>query len=177
MQKCEIKVMVGVPGSGKSSIIEKIIKADGYELDSTNQKNYCVISTDDIIEREAEKQGKTYNELWETSIKEATKQANETFRLMVAERRNLIWDQTNLVSKKRKAILSQLPKEYYKTAIYVTAPYEIIKERLVKRELETGKRISVGILDNMLTTFEMPSLEEGFDKVIIFNSHTNTIGE
>ncbi len=158
MSKNTIIVLVGLPGSGKSTYVNKLLEEN---------IGYVVISTDNIIENEAVRLGKTYSEVFKITIDSATKQASQNFQTSIKDCKNIIYDQTNLSLNKRKSILNQLLKNYNKIAIVFDIPLDTIKERLLKREKETGKIIPLNIIEDMQKRFEMPTLEEGFDEIQI----------
>ena len=149
----ELIMMVGMPCSGKSTFIEKF---------SNKFNDYIVISTDNIIEDRAEKQGKTYNEIFKDEIKSATKEMNERLAQAIQNGDNIIWDQTNLTVKSRKSKLSGIPKDYQKVAMYVETDLKTIKGRNVR----PGKIIPESVLDNMWGSIEVPSITEGFHAVL-----------
>jgi predicted kinase len=149
----ELIMMVGMPCSGKSTFIEKF---------SNKFNDYIVISTDNIIEGRAEKQGKTYNEIFKDEIKSATKEMNERLAQAIQNGDNIIWDQTNLTVKSRKSKLSGIPKDYQKVAMYVETDLKTIKDRNVR----PGKIIPESVLDNMWGSIEVPSITEGFHAVL-----------
>lgn len=151
-----IYILVGLPGSGKSTWVSKKIL----------EENLVIVSTDDIIENIAKEKNLTYSDVWESSIKHATKLSEKIFLNALYDGKSIVWDQTNMTAKKRKTILSKIQRDYKKVCVVFEAPLDVIKERLVKREKETGKRIPEFVLINMLKSYEEPNLSEGFDKII-----------
>lgn len=150
-----IIVMCGLPGAGKSTI-RSMIDANAVQL-----------STDDYVDQLAAATGKTYDELWGDFINEATTAVNRVFRAAISQRENIIWDQTNLSAKKRRKILSQVPKEYTKIALYVECHEDLRQKRLTQRP---GKNIPAHIDQNMINSLEIPTEDEGFDEVKIIVS-------
>ena len=145
-------MMIGVPGSGKSTWIA-----------NQNWIQDCVIvSTDNLIEAEAERQGKTYNEVFKDYIDTATGMMREQVAAAVAEGRDIIWDQTNTVAKSRKGKLT-LVKGYRKIAVVFAVPEPAeLEQRLAGRP---GKTIPGHVLDTMIKGFAVPTEEEGFDEI------------
>jgi predicted kinase len=155
MESLHFYMLVGLPGSGKSTWIK-----------SKTDRKYAVVSSDDIIERIAKEQGLTYSDVFQSAVKTATKEMEQNFKNAMESRDHIIWDQTNLSSKKRKGVLSQLPKDYKRVAVVFQTPMDVIEDRLVKRAKETGKHIPKAVVLNMLKSFEIPTVAEGFDDVI-----------
>lgn len=155
-----IMILVGLPGSGKSTWINNLVETD-------DAKHYVVLSSDALIEAYAKSQGKTYNEVFKDAIKQCEKDLKIMFQDAIKTKRNIIIDQTNLTVKKRTYILSHVPKDYDKIVVHFTADLGIVKERLEKREAETGKHIPWKVVEDMYTRLEVPTLEEGFGQILM----------
>jgi len=149
-------MLVGLPASGKSTYIKSVL-----------QKNpdFTVLSTDDYIEHKAREQKSTYSEVFQTYIKEATRNMYNELQSALKERKNIIWDQTNLTANSRKKKLANVPNIYFKEAImFIISDDELLK-RVAKRKEEDGKEIPLHVLRNMKNNFEIPTKDEGFDKI------------
>lgn len=145
-------MLIGIPGSGKSTWIK-------------NQKhNAVIVSTDDIIEREAARQNKTYSDVFDQTIKKATQEMQQDLRQAIAQQQDIIWDQTNLTAKSRASKLRQIPNTYEKIAVFFPTPD---REELTKRlDSRAGKTIPTYVIKSMADNLETPSPAEGFDQVI-----------
>ncbi len=144
-------MMIGVPGSGKSTWINNQNWAG----------NCALVSTDKLIELEAGRQGKTYNDVFSDYIKEATRIMNEDVKAAVEAGQDIIWDQTNTSKKSRKSKLAQVPG-YRKVAVVFDVPEtEELKRRLADRP---GKNIPWSVMESMINNFEVP-VEGEFDEV------------
>lgn len=171
----EILVLVGLPGSGKSTYIKEVERAYAFQCDYSGQITkpfHTVISTDSVIEEIAAELGSTYNQTFRALIRFAERYEKMRFREALAHGFNIIYDQTNVTAKKRKAILSSVPSQYRKIAVVFNPPFDILKERLEKRAQDTGKVISLNMVEDMQKRFEYPSLEEGFNEIRV-DSHAN----
>ena len=153
----EIIVMVGLPGSGKSTWRDAML--------AKSDREYVIISSDDEIEALAAEAGTTYSAGFKQFIGKATAISKQKFREAVNKGRNILWDQTNLNPKKRKSILSQVPEEYTKTAVVFNITAHELQQRLDKREKETGKFIPPNVMKDMARSYRPPTKEEGFDTV------------
>jgi len=151
----ELVMLCGIPCSGKSTYVEKLKKLDYW-------KDSVVLSTDDYIEKVAQENNTTYNEIFEDCISEATRQLELAFIEAKDKGKNIIWDQTNLSVKARKKKLSKLPSFYPRGVIYFPISLEEALERNENRE---GKYIPKSVLKRMWHQFEIPTLEEDFDYV------------
>jgi heterogeneous nuclear ribonucleoprotein U-like protein 1 len=163
MNQPQLIVMVGLPGSGKDYWINQFLKDSSEE--------WYVASTDGIIEAIAASKGKTYDDVFSAEVKGATRQMNSEVAQAIKDRKNIIWNQTNMAPGKRKNILSQFPREYIKKAVVVTVDRDIHDQRLKNRAQTTGKSIPGFVVNNMRDSYVEPSREEGFDEVIHVNNN------
>ena len=157
-----IMVLCGLPGSGKSTFRENL-RSDGVHL-----------STDDLVEEVARWEGTTYDQVWQREIGRVTKIVQENFRIALKHHDSIVWDQTNLTVKKRRKILSQVPKEYYKIAIFIQVHEDIRQERLKNRP---GKAIPPNVDASMRASLVVPTKEEGFDEVLILTTGAPHTGQ
>ena len=152
-------VLVGLPGSGKTTWAKKTFGSGVYRERA--------ISTDLYLETKADQLNKTYTEVHARYLREAEKVMEAKFGGLVRKKKLIIWDQTNLTKKKRKKILNKIPNNY-KTFVFVfDVDEDIVNERLEERAGETGKSIPVTVMNTMHRSFKQPTLEEGFDNVWI----------
>lgn len=149
-------MLCGLPTSGKSTFVSKLLEEPAY-------KNSVVLSTDSYIEQVAQKLNKTYNDVFDDSIGEATRQLELNLIEAKDRGKNIIWDQTNLTPKTRKKKLSKIPSSYARIAIW----FDIALEDALKRNQQRpGKMIPENVLSLMSEQFVPPSCDDGFDVVI-----------
>lgn len=158
----KLYVMVGVPGSGKSTMIKHL---------KTKLDDPYIYSTDDHIEIFAALAGKTYSDVFKEKIQDATNMADRGLVEAVAAGRDIIWDQTNMAAKKRATILRRVTPDYFKIAWAIRPPATPTEWALLKRRLadRPGKTIPPQVVASMASQYQEPDLEEGFDDVKIFN--------
>lgn len=155
-QTKDFVVMVGLPGSGKSTLITQMKK----------EKPYTVISTDDIFEEWGKEHDMDYNAAFKTfEFKDVEREMNNRLRNALNKRKNVIVDRTNMTVKSRARMLHSVPKGYKKIAIVFDVDPTELKRRLDKREKETGKKIPTSVIDNMRQSYQIPSKAEGFDEI------------
>jgi predicted kinase len=154
--KPKIYIMIGLPGSGKSTWIRTHLK----------NEDFILVSSDDIIDTIAAEQGITYSEAFKSSIGFATGEMKRIFDDAVKQNKNIVWDQTNVSKKKRKGILNKVPNNYKKIAVVFETEDAVIAQRLKTRAEETGKHIPSHVVDSMAKSWQSPTKEEGFDEII-----------
>lgn len=145
-------MLIGVPGSGKSTWISEIQLA----------YNDSVIGTDFVIDEIAELYDMTYTEAFPLAIKLAEHIMYQELKDAIEGGDNIFWDQTNISKKARAEKLAKIPSNYRKVAVYCKTPDDL-DDRLASRP---GKTIPPHIIDGMVEMVEKPTLDEGFDEII-----------
>jgi len=149
-------MMVGVPGSGKSTWIN----SQDFDYKST-----IILSTDNYIDKIAMLTDSTYSSVYHSEIKNADKNLKESLALAIKNGYDIVWDQTNPSVKVRRKKLNKIPAHYKKVAVCIPL---LDKEELMKRiRSRKHKYISSTLLTSMIDSFTIPTLDEGFDEVII----------
>ena len=147
-----VYVLVGVPGSGKSTWI-------------TNQdwiQDCAVVSTDAFVDQEAERQGKTYNEVFKDYMPTAVKlMADQVVQAREAGR-DIIWDQTSTTVASRKKKFKMLPNYHAVAVVFPTPEPAEMERRLTSRP---GKNIPWNVMQGMISSLKLPTEEEGFDEI------------
>ena len=151
----ECVFLCGIPCSGKSTFVNELKKIPYWE-------NAVVLSTDAYIEKQAQRCGLTYNQIFDDVIDDATRELELELNMAKDRGENLIWDQTNISRKTRKKKLSKLPSIYARGVIYFDVTLE---EALRRNENREGKYIPKSVLKRMYHQLEVPTLEEGWDYV------------
>jgi predicted kinase len=149
-------MLIGLPGSGKSHWTKNFL---------VSNPDYVVISSDDIIEEKCAEVNCTYSEGFEKFIGYATSEMKRRFKMAISEGKNIILDQTNMSKKSRSSKMQQLSDDYVTTAVVFIVPDNILKDRLKKREEETGKVIPPFVITTMARSYNAPTKDE-FDKII-----------
>ena len=151
-------VTVGLPSSGKTSWVDDFIgENQGQAID--------VISSDRIREE-------IFNDI------EDQNHNGEVFDLMkrrtkesLSQGHVVIYEATNISSKRRRALLKELNK-YYDKAICLFK-----YKRLTACQIDNEKRdreVPSNVIDRMYRNFEIPHKSEGFDEIIVdFDEKTN----
>jgi len=142
-------ILVGVPGSGKSSYAKEIAK----------KERATIVSSDGIREElfgDESIQGKPYI---------VFKRLYEKVDELIAQDISVIIDATNIKRDKRMAVLEKY-KQAYKECYYFDTTLEMCLERDNARKRTVGERV----IDRFYKSLEVPLIGEGFDKINIIHS-------
>lgn len=147
-------ILVGVPGAGKSTWVQNQLWS----------KECSIISTDYWVEEEAKRLSKTYSEIFADYMPQAVSLMLANVEAAKEMGNNIIWDQTSTTVSTRAKKIKMLPG-YHKIAVVFKTPlFDELNGRLQKRAL-TGKVIPSDVMHHMISGFEHPTLEEGFDEI------------
>jgi predicted kinase len=165
-----VVILVGLPASGKSTARAAAV-ASGSARDSYHY------STDDKIDAYAAELGMTYSEVFTEYASVAGRIADQEVADAIGAGRNVLWDQTNMTAKKRAKILKRFPKEYSRDCICILPPFTQEQEDELQRRLTSraGKDIPDFVMRSMRQSFELPSTNEGFNRVMYFDIYGNMI--
>lgn len=153
----QIIMLVGLPGSGKSTFVSN------YRL----KKHGIVASTDNIIEEKAKEEGLSYNEMFKKlPFSDVEKQMKQEIIKAGKEGTNIIVDQTNMSTKSRAKKMDLVPKKFDRYAIVFWPDIKEVYKRLEKRKKETGKEIPQKVINSMLANYVPPTAGEGFKSII-----------
>ena len=159
----EFYLMVGLAGSGKSTIAKEIeysIRMSYPKYDEYGRADKVVLISSDDIRAEilGDVNDQTQNDKVFSHIHKLIKQA-------VREYNHIIVDATNLTIKNRRALLNCLDdkKDYHKIAYIVNTPIEKCKENNSKRD----RKVPEYVIDNQAKKFEIPFANEGFNSIFL----------
>lgn len=141
-------VIVGVPGSGKTTYCESVVK------DNSNFKHL----SSDLIRKEIlgnEEDQSANDRVFQTMQSRALEYLNAGY--------HVLYDATNITRKSRAAILSKLPPWVQKEAIICWAPIETCIERDANRKRSVGKEV----IYKMLRNYQVPYFDEGFSRITV----------
>lgn len=151
----KIFMLIGVPGSGKSTWIKN------QKFD----KSIVIASTDNHIEEYAKSVAKTYNEVFRDFVDQANTLMNKDIESAVSKNLDIVWDQTNTTSTARRKKLRKIPQHYERIAVVFATPiHEELQLRLSSRP---DKHIPAAIMNTMIANFQNPTLDEGFSSIVL----------
>lgn len=150
----KLYVVIGVPGSGKSTWIKNQQWSD----------NTVVVSTDEFVEDYARECGSTYAEVFDDYMPTAVGLMTDKVVRAREAGKDIVWDQTSTTIQSRARKINMLP-DYYKIAVVFKTPNtDELNRRLKSRP---GKVIPSVVIDSMIKNFQMPYEDEGFDEIVI----------
>lgn len=152
-------MLVGLPGCGKSTVANQFL--------STHHNEYVWLSSDKLRE-----------ELWGDEEDQSNPGAifnamNNRAVAALNEGYSVIYDATNLNSKKRKATLAEITRrvnpaksDFIATCYVVTCSITECKQRQNLR----SRKVSDEVIDRMARQFQTPNYGEGWDKIFIISN-------
>ena len=190
MTEIKVLILAGVSGCGKSTFTNSgALDCDGlhctrvpftygvkkpYKLGICSTDSYLVDYANDnnLSYQEA------YNEIQEKGLfRNATAKFYSDIEDNIKKDFSFVIDRTNLTSGGRKHLIENLRntakaigKSLYIVTLYFDIPIETIKERLKKRESETGKTIPEDVILQQINSLENVKHEEGHDELRIIKS-------
>ncbi len=153
MKNCT--VMVGHVGSGKSSYAK--YHADMY--------GGVVASSDQFIEAEAVKQGKTYGEVFNEAKAPSTEKYWALMDDAIEHGRDIVIDRMNLTKKARKVLINKFKAAGYVVACVYVHTSKAIRDSVNEERKKFGRDIRQDIRNVMEASFEVPTEDEGFTSV------------
>jgi predicted kinase len=152
-----ISILVGLPGSGKSTYVQTYLK---------EHPETVIASSDDLIQAYADFHSQTYSWAYPLYVREADRLFKNELSKALAEGKDIIVDRTNMTIKSRNRILANVPKKYHKIAVIFSVDEEELKKRLMHRDMSIGKHIPDNVINDMKRNYQEPALSEGFDELI-----------
>ena len=157
-------VLIGLPNSGKSSLRNAFVRSF---------PEASIVSRDDLLEEFYKRKTGVitdYNTMYKflhedkLLLKEFTKEFEDYLNKLAKTSDNIIVDMTQLSLSSRRKMINHFPKHNKKAIVIMTDNVELFR-RNEQRFQETKKFISEKVIENMMTSFTFPVLEEGFDNI------------
>ena len=149
-----LKIIVGVPGSGKSSYCKKAV----------NECSGAVYFSSDEIREELFGNASSQ----EDNARVFQVMQDRTLNAL-AQGKTVYYDATNITRKSRSSILDKCEPIVQKECIVVWAPPEIC----VERDSQRGWHVGENVIHKMLKSFQAPYFDEGFKSIRVINTVDN----
>ena len=159
-QKCEVLMMIGLPGAGKTFWAEKYSRAN-------TDKSYNILGTNNLIDRMKVMglpRSQNYHGRWELLIDKCTECFNTLLKIAAKRNRNYILDQTNVFPTARIRKIKDFQDMCCKAIVVVPTDQEF-QRRCAIRTQEFGKEIPESAVVNMKANFVLPEYEEVKSKI------------
>ncbi|KAE8585719.1 hypothetical protein XENTR_v10021425 [Xenopus tropicalis] len=159
--ECEILMMVGLPGAGKTTWAVKHAAAHP-------EKKYVILGTNAIMEKMRVmglRRQRNYAGRWDVLIQQATQCLNRLIQIAARRKRNYILDQTNVYGTAQKRKMR--PFEGFQRKAIIICPTDAdLQDRIVKRTDEEGKDVPDSAVLEMKANFALPEPGDFLDEVI-----------
>ncbi|XP_039268372.2 uncharacterized protein LOC120343293 isoform X2 [Styela clava] len=158
---CEVLMMCGLPGAGKTYYAVQKLKENP-------DKKYNVLGTNAIMEKMkvmGVARKRNYAGRWEILIQNATHCLNRLLQLACRKRRNYILDQTNVYPSAQRRKMRPF-EGFQRKAIVIVPSDEEYKQRFEKRTQDEGKEVPDMAVLEMKANFSLPEKGNLFDEVI-----------
>ena len=151
-----IHLIVGIQGSGKSSFAKELSKKENIEI----------VSTDAIRKNNP---GIEEYKVWEIVYKRMAD--------LIKENKDCIFDATSITKKVRKRFFDSLKAynvEVNADCYFLDTDVDICVARVSKRNMDENELyLPVDVIYSYKERLEIPSVDEGFNKIIVIKNYTN----
>ncbi len=160
-------MLCGAPYSGKTTY-------RAYYQQTHPGEDYVVISSDYEMEVLAREKGlvNKRDQVLSTDVfvqyyEEAKRRAGQKLQEALGAGKNIILDRGHVTREERQKVLSTVPDDYTKIAVFVDTPRETIIGRWTESNRQgVGKGVRSIDLKNRLDNLEPPAEEEGFKEIM-----------
>ncbi|XP_022091036.1 heterogeneous nuclear ribonucleoprotein U-like protein 1 [Acanthaster planci] len=159
--ECDILMMVGLPGAGKSAWVEKHCKEHP-------EKRYYILGTNIIMDKMKVmglRRERNYNERWEKLFQKANDCLHRFFEIAPTRKRNYILDQTNVYQTARERKMRPF-NGFSRKAVVVVPTDDEYRRRIEKRRMEENKSEPESDILKMKKNFVLPARGHLFQDVI-----------
>ncbi|KAM8952272.1 heterogeneous nuclear ribonucleoprotein U-like protein 1 [Pelodytes ibericus] len=159
--ECEILMMVGLPGAGKTTWAMKHAAANPA-------KKYNILGTNAIMEKMRVmglRRQRNYAGRWDVLIQQATQCLNRLIQIAARRKRNYILDQTNVYGTAQRRKMRPF-EGFQRRAVVICPSDEDLLDRIVKRTDEEGKDVPDSAVLEMKANFTLPEDGDFLSEVI-----------
>lgn len=147
MSRAKFIMLMGLQGSGKTTATKDI----------SHREKLVILSSDDIREKMFGSRVQDKNDLVFNYMN------NET-RKYLKRGINVIYDATNINSKRRKGLLNQLPKDVEKVCIYMMTD----RKTCIERDKNRYHTVGEDVINRTYKNLQIPMYHEGWDDIVLF---------
>ncbi|XP_055839487.1 heterogeneous nuclear ribonucleoprotein U-like protein 2 [Episyrphus balteatus] len=161
-KQCEVYLLVGLPGSGKTHWTLNHIKENP-------EKRYHVIGADNLISKmtiDGKPRKHLHKGNWERVYEFCLQSLSALEEIATKRRRNYILDQTNAFASAQRRKMKGFGDFNRNAVVCIPSEEELKKRNQLRTEAGTENTIRESTLNNLKASFTLPSLEFGwFDNI------------
>lgn len=160
-EDCEMIMMCGLPGAGKT------YWANNHHAENP-EKLLNILGTNNLIDKMKVMglpRKRNYHGRWDALIDKCTKCLNKLFDIAGRRRRNYILDQTNVYPSAVRRKMRSFDGFKRRAVVIVPADDEF-QRRVAKREAEEGKDVPDSAVLEMKANFKVPEVGDIFSEVL-----------
>jgi len=169
-----VHVLSGVPGSGKTTWVNKNVKKDENTILISRDEFMLDYYKKEILKDESiENNTLNYEEVWKKTTydkeikhdKFIDKLVTKAFFSAVKDKKNIFIDMTNLSERSRRKWISSLPKTYKRVnTFFILSLEDLIRNNKHKDRINAGKSLDEYFLIKFSAAYFLPSYHE-FDEI------------
>ncbi|XP_045507996.1 heterogeneous nuclear ribonucleoprotein U-like protein 1 isoform X3 [Colias croceus] len=159
--ECEVILMVGMPGAGKTYWARK-------HCEENPDKRYNILSTGALFDKmkvDCKPFRATYEGRWDAMVSKCAKCVLKILETAKGRRRNFILDQTNVYPSAQRRKLREF-EGFKRIAVVIVPPAEELAKRQASRETADGKEVPDPAVVDMKANFSLPEKGSWVDEVI-----------
>uniref|UniRef100_A0A0B7A2V0 SAP domain-containing protein n=2 Tax=Arion vulgaris TaxID=1028688 RepID=A0A0B7A2V0_9EUPU len=159
-ETCEVIMMVGLPGAGKTYWVDNYVASNPDKL-------FNVLGTNNIIDKmkvNGLPRKQNYSGRWSVLIDMSAKCLSRMIEIASHKKRNYIIDQTNVYASARRRKMQPF-EGFLRKAVVVLPTDEVFKKRVKERTDEEGKDIPDSAVNEMKVNFTLPEKGECYETV------------
>ncbi|XP_034244249.1 heterogeneous nuclear ribonucleoprotein U-like protein 1 isoform X2 [Thrips palmi] len=160
-EDCEMIMMCGLPGSGKT------YWANNHYAENP-EKLLNILGTNNLIDKMKVMglpRKRNYSGRWDALIDKCTKCLNKLFEIAGRRRRNYILDQTNVYPSAVRRKMRSFDG-FKRRAVVIVPAEDEFQRRVAKREAEEGKDVPDSAVLEMKANFKVPEVGDIFSEVV-----------
>uniref|UniRef100_A0A2A4JU13 B30.2/SPRY domain-containing protein n=1 Tax=Heliothis virescens TaxID=7102 RepID=A0A2A4JU13_HELVI len=158
---CEVILMVGMPGSGKTHWAKQHAAAHP-------DRRYNILSTGALFDRmkvDCKPFRASYEARWDAMVSKCAKCVLKLLEIAKGRKRNFILDQTNVYPSAQRRKLREFDG-YRRVAVVIVTDDETYRDRQKRREEADGKEVPDGAIVDMKANFSLPDKCSWLDDVL-----------
>ncbi|XP_052859651.1 heterogeneous nuclear ribonucleoprotein U-like protein 2 [Anopheles cruzii] len=152
---CELIMMIGLPGSGKTHWVENYLRENP-------ESSFTVLSVNSLLENMkilAQPREPSNTPQWQKVIEQLTRNIGRLIEIACKRRRHILVDQTNVFSSEQKRRLRGFGGFKSRRAVAVIPSVEEYKRRYEEKVAKYGKEVPDTNLNTMKANIFVPSAE------------------